>query len=192
MFLIRFLATISLALKLHKSLSELTCTAFQTGWKNSAAPAGSTFSLWQQRPLFHTMTDDLYNMHVIEMHWDQHLSRVCITELWRNCIQEMKRVVTKRGAGGNKWATYIRAKQKGQIDPLLSLLAPAYYKLSVPSTHMRVHTRAQTYTQAQTARTINQAVLSRFGSSSVGKTKRIKRKENKDHIGEEQWVHNGL
>lgn len=95
-------------------------------------------------------------------------------------------MVTKRGAEGNKWATYIRAKQKGQIDLLLSLLAPACYKLSIPTTHMRAHTRAQTYTQAQKARTINQAVLSRFGGSSVGKTKRIKRKENKDHTGEEQ------
>lgn len=100
----------------------------------------------------------------------------------------MKRAATKRGAEGNKWATYIRAKQKGQIDLLLSLLALACYKLSVPTTHMRAHTRAPTYTHAQTAPTINQAVLSRFGSSSVGKTKRIKRKENKDHIREEQYT----
>lgn len=63
----------------------------------------------------------------------------------------MKRAATKRGAEGNKWATYIRAKQKGQIDLLLSLLAPACYKLSVPTTHMHAHTRTNIHTCTNSA-----------------------------------------
>lgn len=49
-----------------------------------------------------------------------------------------------KGLKEDTWATYVRAKQKGEIDLLLSEPRPACYKLSTAAikrarTHMRTH-----------------------------------------------------
>lgn len=58
---------------------------------------------------------------------------------------EMKKEVEEE-----KWDTYITAKQKGQIDLLLSQLGPACYKLSTAPTCARTHTHAHSHTHSHT------------------------------------------
>lgn len=61
------------------------------------------------------------------------------------CLHDKK--LKWMGGGGvkeDKWDTYIRAKQKGEIDLLQSELGPACYKLSTAATNMHVHTCAHT------------------------------------------------
>lgn len=80
-----------------------------------------------------------------------------------------------KGVKEEEWDTYITAKQKGQIDLLLSQLGPACYKLSTESTNMCAHTH--THTRTQTEGAINQPNSDTFGRCSVGKTK-LKRTVN--------------
>lgn len=87
----------------------------------------------------------------------------------------MKKEVEKE-----KWDTYITAKQKGQIDLLLSQLGPACYKLSTAPTCARTHTCTLAHTQSHTEMAINQPDSDTFGRCSVGKIK-LKNTVNCEH-----------
>ena len=46
----------------------------------------------------------------------------------------------EKGENEEKWDTYVTARQKGQIDLLLSQLGPVFYNLFTATTDVHAHT----------------------------------------------------